>query len=93
MNALFKRKALLNEIQTGLQDGSLSYGSAVARLRQELTGLSAADFARQCGIGVRTLTQLEQGSSTPTLATLDAVLRPFGLQMGFIDSRPLKPGQ
>ena len=91
MSAPFKNKALLDEIQHGLQDGSLHFGTAVARLREEITGLSQADFARLCGVGVRTLSLLEKGSSTPTIATLEALLRPFGLQMGFIPRQPIQP--
>lgn len=90
MTELFKRKALLDEVQRGLQDGSLSFGAAIARLRQEILGVPQADFARMCGIAPRTLAQLEKGSSTPTIATLDALLAPFGLQMGFIARQPLQ---
>lgn len=81
------RQHKLDDIREGLQTGRLSLGTGVRRLRRDITGLTQADFARMARISLRTLRQLEQDESNPTLATLQAVFRPFGLGMGVV---PLK---
>ncbi|WP_158889642.1 MULTISPECIES: helix-turn-helix domain-containing protein [unclassified Pseudomonas] len=82
-----RRQRTLDDIREGLQSGRLSLGAGVRRLRREVTGLTQTDFARMARISLRTLRQLEQDEGNPTLATLQAVFRPFGLGMGVI---PLK---
>ncbi|MDK8264187.1 MULTISPECIES: helix-turn-helix domain-containing protein [Pseudomonas] len=82
-----RRQRTLDDIREGLQSGRLSLGAGVRRLRREITGLTQTDFARMARISLRTLRQLEQDEGNPTLATLQAVFRPFGLGMGVI---PLK---
>nr|WP_312933221.1 hypothetical protein [Pseudomonas sp.] len=37
-----------------------------------------------CKISVRTLIEIEQGVGNPTLKSLNAVFKPFGLQMGMV---------
>ncbi len=81
------RQHKLDDIREGLQTGRLSLGTGVRRLRRDITGLTQADFARMARISLRTLRQLEQDEGNPTPATLQAVLRPFGLRMGVV---PLK---
>ncbi|WP_124368872.1 MULTISPECIES: helix-turn-helix domain-containing protein [unclassified Pseudomonas] len=82
-----QRAQLIAAIEEGLAEGSLELGDAVRRLRVEVTGLHQSQFARMCKISVRTLVHIEQGEGNQTLKTLDAVLRPFGLQMGVIRVR------
>ncbi|AXA64445.1 helix-turn-helix domain-containing protein [Pseudomonas oryzihabitans] len=82
-----RRQRTLDDIREGLQSGRLSLGAGVRRLRREITGFTQTDFARMARISLRTLRQLEQDEGNPTLATLQAVFRPFGLGMGVI---PLK---
>ncbi|MDX9666006.1 helix-turn-helix transcriptional regulator [Pseudomonas sp. P5_152] len=78
------RAQLIENIQAGLGDGSLELGEAVRRLRIEVTGLHQSQFARMCKISVRTLVHIEHGEGNQTLKSLNAVLRPFGLQMGVV---------
>lgn len=78
------RAQLIENIQAGLGDGSLELGEAVRRLRVEVTGLHQSQFARMCKISVRTLVHIEHGEGNQTLKSLNAVLRPFGLQMGVV---------
>ncbi|MDC7829064.1 MULTISPECIES: helix-turn-helix domain-containing protein [Pseudomonas] len=82
-----RRQRTLDNIREGLQTGRLSLGTGIRRLRREITGLTQTDFARMARISLRTLRQLEQDEGNPTLATLQAVFRPFGLGMGVV---PLK---
>lgn len=79
-----QRAQLIAAIEQGLADGSLGLGDAVRRLRVEVTGLHQSQFARMCKVSVRTLVHIEHGEGNQTLKSLNAVLRPFGLQMGVV---------
>lgn len=79
-----QRAQLIAAIEQGLADDSLGLGDAVRRLRVEVTGLHQSQFARMCKVSVRTLVHIEHGEGNQTLKSLNAVLRPFGLQMGVV---------
>ncbi|WP_175653078.1 helix-turn-helix domain-containing protein [Pseudomonas sp. Marseille-P9899] len=76
------RGLLIESVMAGIADGSLELGAAVRRLRIEVAKMQQTQFAKMCKISVRTLIQIEQGEGNPTLNSLNAVFRPFGLQMG-----------
>ncbi len=78
------RILLIESVRQGIADGSLQLGQAVKRLRVEGAGMLQSDYAQLCRISVRTLIQIEQGEGNPTLKSLNAVFRPFGLQMGVV---------
>lgn len=82
-----QRAQLIEHIEQRLADGSLELGDAVRRLRVEVTGLHQSQFARMCKISVRTLVHIEHGEGNQTLKSMNAVLRPFGLQMGVVQAR------
>ncbi len=81
---LEERGALIDSIQQELAGGRLLLGDAVRRLRSEVTGLHQSQFARMCRISLRTLIHIEHGDGNPTLKSLNAVFKPFGLQMGVV---------
>ena len=81
---LEERGALIDNIQQELAGGRLPIGDAVRRLRTEVTGLHQSQFARMCRISLRTLIHIEHGDGNPTLKSLSAVFKPFGLQMGVV---------
>lgn len=83
-----QRGIILDELRGQLLDGAVSMGAAVKRLRTEITGLRQEQFARMCKISLRTLRQIEQDQGNPTVQTLNAVFRPFGMQVGIIPLRP-----
>lgn len=78
------RGLMIDSVREGIADGSLELGAAVRRLRLEVAKMQQAQFARICKISVRTLIQIEQGDGNPTLKSLNAVFKPFGLQMGLV---------
>ena len=49
------------------------------KLCTEVAKLQQTQFAKMRRISVRTLIQIEQGEGNPTLNSLNAVFRPFGL--------------
>ncbi len=79
-----ERGRLIREIHEALNQGSLTLGQAVSRLRQEVTGLSQAKFAKLCKLSERSLLQLEQDAGNPTIKSLNKVMRPFGLTVGIV---------
>ncbi|POA83334.1 helix-turn-helix domain-containing protein [Pseudomonas protegens] len=85
---LEQRGLLIDNIRQELAAGRLSVGDAVKRLRTEVTGLHQSQFARMCRISPRTLIHIEHGDGNPTLKSLNAVFKPFGLQMGVVSLRP-----
>ena len=85
--SLSQRAQVIESIEQGLSDGSLEIGDAVRRLRTEVTGLHQSQFAQMCKISVRTLVHIEHGEGNQTVKSLNAVFRPFGLQMGVVKVR------
>ncbi|NNA92215.1 helix-turn-helix domain-containing protein [Pseudomonas gessardii] len=81
------RALLIQSVEQGLAEGALQIGEAVRRLRVEVTGLHQSQFARMCKISLRTLVHIEHGEGNQTLKSLNAVFRPFGLQMGVVKVR------
>ena len=81
------RALLIQSVEQGLAEGTLQIGEAVRRLRVEVTGLHQSQFARMCKISLRTLVHIEHGEGNQTLKSLNAVFRPFGLQMGVVKVR------
>ena len=81
------RALVIESVEQGLAQGTLQIGEAVRRLRVEVTGLHQSQFARMCKISVRTLVHIEHGEGNQTLKSLNAVFRPFGLQMGVVKVR------
>lgn len=52
--------------------------------QEGITQMQQTHFAQMCKVSVRTLIQIEQGEGNPTLKSLNAVFKPFGLQMGVV---------
>jgi len=86
-NSMDARALLIESVEHGLGDGSLTLGEAVRRLRTEVTGLHQSQFAKMCKISVRTLVHIEHDEGNQTLKSLNAVFRPFGLQIGVVKVR------
>ena len=81
------RGQLIESCLSGIADDTLEINEAFRRLRVEVTGLNQTQFARMCKMSVRTLVHLEHGEGNPTLKSLNAVFRPFGLKMGVVRLR------
>ncbi|WP_397470214.1 helix-turn-helix domain-containing protein [Pseudomonas sp. DD1] len=81
------RALFIESVEQGLAEGTLQVGEAVRRLRVEVTGLHQTPFARMCRISLRTLVHIEHGEGNQSLKSLNAVFRPFGLQMGVVKVR------
>lgn len=79
-----QRAQIIDDVQQAIAQGTCELGAAVRHLRVTVANLQQAQFARMCKVSLRTLIQIEQGEGNPTLKSLNAVFRPFGLQMGVV---------
>ncbi|MDE1198022.1 MAG: helix-turn-helix transcriptional regulator [Pseudomonas sp.] len=73
------------------QQGNETLGTAIRRLRLEVTGFDQETFAGMCKMSTRALYQIEKDKGNPTLNTIDAILRKFGLRVGLTSAIPTPP--
>lgn len=86
---LEERKAYIQAVADEVAQGKLTLGGAVKRLRENLLGVNQERFATACKISKRALSQLEVDSGNPTLATLEAVFKKFGLKISLAHLNPV----
>jgi transcriptional regulator with XRE-family HTH domain len=48
---------------------------------RKVTGRTQAEYARLVGVAPRVLIDFERGAGNPTVATLEKILAPFGLEL------------
>ncbi|AOE84037.1 helix-turn-helix domain-containing protein [Pseudomonas sp. TCU-HL1] len=77
-----ERKRLIDDIMTRHAMGEETLGTAIRRLRLEVTGLDQDTFAAMCTLSTKALYQIEKDKSNPTINTIDGILRKFGLRLG-----------
>lgn len=82
MKPLPNRREATLELYASLERGELSLQQACRRMRRIL-GLSQPAYAKLIGISAQALMDFERGKGNPTLATLRAIGRPFGLEVCF----------
>ena len=87
--SLEERKAHIQAVADEVAQGKLTLGGAVKRLRENVLGVNQERFAMACKISKRALSQLEVDSGNPTLATLEAVFRKFGLIISLSHLSPI----
>lgn len=86
---LEERKAYIQAVADEVAQGKLTLGGAVKRLRENILGLNQERFAMACKISKRALSQLEVDRGNPTLATLEAVFKKFGLTISLAHLNPV----
>ncbi len=75
------------KLMAAIDNGELSLGQAVRRMRK-ITGMSQKAYAeRIVGIAPRILAAIELDKGNPTVDTLNKVGRPFGYTVGFVPQR------
>lgn len=77
-----RRKKLIDDIMMQHAMGNESLGTSVRRLRLEVTGLDQDTFAAMCSMSTKALYQIEKDKGNPTISTIEAILRKFGLRLG-----------
>ena len=72
------------ELYLGLAQGDIGIREATRRMRKIL-GMNQKEFAQKVAkISPRILSEFETGSGNPTLATMEKIALPFGLQVTFL---------
>ncbi len=59
----------------------------IRRIRTALR-LTIAEYAKLCGVSARALADIEREATSPTLATVDKLLRPMGWVLGAVVATP-----
>lgn len=77
-----RRREIIDDIVMKHTTGIETLGTAIRRLRLEVTGLDQDTFAVMCNMSTRALYQIEKDKGNPTLSTLESILRKFGLRLG-----------
>lgn len=72
-----------------VSQGKLTLGGVVKRLRENILGVNQEQFATACKISKRALSQLAVDSGNPTLTTLEAVFKTFGLKISLSHLNPV----
>lgn len=62
----------------------------VIRQVRKALRLTIAEYARVCGLSARGLQDIERGVSSPTLATVEKLLRPMGLTLTVASASALR---
>ncbi|WP_434572334.1 helix-turn-helix domain-containing protein [Pseudomonas sp. Z3-8] len=81
-----RRRELIDDIVMRHVTGIETLGTAIRRLRLEVTGLDQETFALMCNMSTKALYQIEKDKGNPTLSTIEAILRKFGLRLGLTKS-------
>lgn len=79
-----EREALLSTLAAQLVREEISSGQVLRQLRREVLGMSQTQYADLVGISRRSLSDLEADKASPTVALLNQVFRPLGLQVGLL---------
>lgn len=75
--------ALKEALLAQAPESDLEIVEAVRRARH-VSGMTQAEYAAATGISLPTLSAIERGKGSPTLATVNALLLPLGLQLGVV---------
>lgn len=87
-----ERRAERERLYADLEAGRISIGEAVKRMRR-VAAMTQTEYAeRVAGISRGALAQIERDEGNPTLETLRALGRAFGLDVGFVRPAKRPPG-
>ena len=81
-NSNERRREVIDDIVMQHVRGIETLGTAIRRLRLEVTGFDQETFAAMCKMSTKALYQIEKDKANPTVSTLEAILRKFGLRLG-----------
>jgi len=72
------------ELYVSLSSGSLGIREATRKMRKIL-GMTQKEYAKKIAdVSPRILSEFENGTGNPTLATLEKIASPFGLKVTFL---------
>jgi XRE family transcriptional regulator, regulator of sulfur utilization len=84
LEQLEARRRLLQEIA---DHPARPIPEVIRQIRMTLR-LTIVDYARLCGISARALQDIERKQASPTLATVDKLLKPMSLKLAVVSETP-----
>lgn len=79
-----ERTTLRNAILAQLLKGELTQGQALKKLRVEVLGLNQERYTQLVKVSRLTLSEIENDKGNYSVATLNQVFRPMGLEVGIL---------
>lgn len=80
-----KRAANKQALIRQLEQGEITLGQAIRRMRKEWAGINQTRLAKICKVSVNTLSAVERDEGNTTIDTLSQILAPFGME---VSARP-----
>jgi DNA-binding transcriptional regulator YiaG len=80
LEQLEARRRLLQELA---DNPTMPVPDVIRRVRKTLR-LTIADYARLCGVSARALQDIERRQASPTLATMEKLLKPMALKLAVV---------
>lgn len=78
---LSERLVVLNQIQSDVASRTITLAEAVRRLRVDAVDFTQSEFAKACKISQRSLASIEAGVANPSVQTLEAIFKKFGMYL------------
>lgn len=75
------REEFIRLIEDDMMSAKITMGTAVKCLRTEITKLNRAKFAQLCKVSPRVVAYIENDEGNQTIKSVNAVFRPFGLEL------------
>ena len=83
-------RRLKAELYDGIESGQIDIAEATKSMRNIL-GMSGREYAERIAkVSFKTLQAIEKRRGNPTLKTLEALGKPFGLKVGFVHAKKNK---
>ncbi len=76
-------EALRKELARSVPRATADIGQLMRTMRL-ITRRSQIEYARMCEVAPRVLADIEAGKGSPTVETLEKLLRPFGFRVGIV---------
>ena len=76
-------EALRKQLASSVPRATADIGHLMKTMRM-ITRKSQMEYARMCAVAPRVLADIEAGKGSPTVETLEKLLRPFGFRVGIV---------
>jgi len=82
--SLEERKARIQNLQRDVNEGRLSIGDTIKRIRVDLYGMTQTRYAQFVQVSDKTLREIEKGNTDPRLSIVSRLLSPGGFKLSCV---------
>jgi len=82
------RRRVIEQVMKSLLYSQISHGDALKQLRCNVLGSKQADYAKLVKISRKTLSEIENDKSGPSVDIINKAFKPFGLKVGLVPMSP-----